>query len=111
MAEPTGGTGPQLEPFGNHCAGLTGGPSGLTRTLKGIPGGLVLVDQQQAGNLAIGIFNTARLGLGQGDTQPPGAGLIAQQQAQPQRPTQGEEVARVLLPGVQKAGQRVLDLP
>lgn len=67
------------------------------------------MDQEQGGQLALGIFGPPRRGLGQGHRKPLGFGLIAPAEAQLQGETQGEEVARVLFPGTQESAQGLVD--
>ena len=109
--QPAGGTGAEQEPHGLRDAGRRGAPVGLVAALEGVPGALVLPDREQGAELGLGILGAPGLGLGQREREPPGAGLITAIEPQLQGQTEGAEVARVLLPGVEGGGECLFAAP
>ena len=72
-----------MQPQGTERARLAPGPVGPTGSLEGVPGRLVLLNEEQGHELGLRILDAPRLSLTQGNREPPGTDLVVPPETQP----------------------------
>jgi hypothetical protein len=93
------------------CGGAAHRP--VISALGGAPGGVGIgmgSEQHQPGDLGVGIFGADRRRGAQRGEHADGAVAAVAPQAQPHRPLQGEEIARLALPAPFEGGERAVDV-